>query len=235
VTLLWAVLIGVAFLFVQIFAAAFYIVLTMGGPPPRAQLHDVLASLQFDGRLVSLCSFATAFVCVPLIIGIVKLKRGARLKYYLGLTRPSLRQFWGWSLFTIAFCLLSDAVFILFHQPTVSEFMLKTYTSTSPRWILWLALAVGAPVFEETCFRGFIFTGLAASRLRWQGATLITALLWAAIHVQYDWYGISAIFALGLVLGTARAMTKSTLLTMFLHCLINLVAIAETAIALGRL
>jgi membrane protease YdiL (CAAX protease family) len=234
-TLLWTVLIGVVFMVVQICTAAFYIAFTMDHPPPRDKLHDTLAALQFDGRLIALCTFATALICVPLITGIVKLKRGAKLKDYLALRLPSARQLWRWSLFTVAFCLLMDGVLTLLHQPPVSEFMLKTYVSTSPRWILWLALAIGAPVFEEICFRGFIFKGLAASRLRWQGATLITALLWASIHVQYDWYGVSGIFALGLVLGTARAMTKSTLLTICLHCVINLLATAETVIALRRL
>jgi membrane protease YdiL (CAAX protease family) len=205
------------------------------GEPPRDKMRDALASLQFDGRLISLCSFATVLVCVPAIIGIVKLKRDSRIRDYLGLTLPSARQFWGWSLVTVAVCLLTDAVFSLFHQAAVSEFMLKTYASTSPRWVLWLALAVAAPVFEEICFRGFIFKGLAASRLHWYGATLITAVLWTSIHLQYDLYGMATIFVLGLVLGTARAMTNSTVLTMLLHCLINLLATVETAIALGRL
>jgi membrane protease YdiL (CAAX protease family) len=232
--MLWTLLIGIVFLIAQVIAAGVYIAFAMRDVP-RAKMRDALGTLQFDGAFVSLCAFGSLIACVPLIVGIVKLKRNANLKDYLGLTLPSLRQLWRWSLFTVAFCLLTDGVISLLHQPMVSDFMLKTYANTSPRWLLWLALAVAAPVFEEICFRGFIFTGLAASRLRWQGATIITALLWASIHVQYDWYGMATIFALGLVLGAARAMTGSTLLTMSLHCLINLLATIETAIALGRL
>ncbi len=109
------------------------------------------------------------------------------------------------------------------------------YESANPRWVLWLAVAVAAPIFEETFFRGFLFAGLAASRLHWYGATIITSALWAVIHQQYDWYRISVIFAFGLILGTVRAMTNSTLLTIWLHGLVNVVAIAETAIALRQL
>ena len=232
--MLWTLLIGIVFLIAQVVAAGIYIAFAMRDVP-RAKMHDALGTLQFDGLFVSLCSFASLVVCVPLIIGIVKLKRGSNLKGYLALHRPSFRQLWRWSLFTVVFCFLTDGLISLLHQPMVSDFMLKTYANTSPRWLLWLALAVAAPVFEEICFRGFIFTGLAESRLRWQGATLITSLLWASIHVQYDWYGMATIFALGLVLGTARAITNSTLLTMSLHCLINVLATVETAIALGRL
>lgn len=112
--------------------------------------------------------------------------------------------------------------------------MLKAYGSASPRWLLWLAVNIGAPIFEEISFRGFLFKGLAASRLRWQGATVITAVLWAVIHQQYDWYGLAVVFALGLLLGVVRAKTHSTVLTMWLHCLINLVATAQVAFALRQ-
>lgn len=113
--------------------------------------------------------------------------------------------------------------------------MLKAYGSASPRWLIWVAVLIAAPIFEEVCFRGFLFKGLAASRLRWQGATVITAVLWAAIHIQYDWYGIGAVFGLGLLLGTTRALTNSTLLTIWLHGLINLLATVQAAIALRQL
>jgi CAAX protease family protein len=112
---------------------------------------------------------------------------------------------------------------------------LRRVVSTNPRWVLWLAGAVAAPITEEIFFRGFLFKGLAASRLRWYGAAVITSLLWAASHSQYDWYGIFAIFAFGLILGTVRAMTNSTLLTIWLHGLVNVLALAEMAIALGQI
>jgi membrane protease YdiL (CAAX protease family) len=130
----------------------------------------------------------------------------------------------GWTFIIIVFGVLVDLILTLLHQPKTSEFMLKVYNSTDPRWPLWLAVGVAAPIFEEIAFRGFIFRGLAASRLRWYGAALITSVLWAAIHSQYDWYQVSVIFALGLVFGAARALTNSTLLTVWLHCFVNILA-----------
>lgn len=228
-TLLWAVLIAIAFLVVQFFVAAIYAIVTMS-KLPRDKADAALAGLEFDGTFMSLCTFAT-LVCVPLILGIAKLKRGSQLTDYLGLIVPRSRQFWRWSVITILFCVLADLLSWLLHLP-VPEFMIKTYSSANPRWILWLALGVAAPIFEEICFRGFIFKGLAASRLRWYGATVVTSVLWAAIHLQYGWYEISVIFALGLVLGAARAMTNSTLLTIWLHGLVNVIAILQVAIML---
>ncbi len=227
ITLLWTVLIAIVFVGAQIFVAIIYLVATMSGLP-RDKMEAAIAGLEFDGTFVSICTFVTLIVCVPLILGLAKLKRGAKLTEYLGLIVPALRQFWRWTLITLLFCLLSDVLSSLLRLP-VPEFMIKAYSSANPRWIIWLALGIAAPVFEEICFRGFIFKGLAASRLRWYGATIITSVLWAIIHLQYGWYEISVIFALGLVLGAARAMTNSTLLTMWLHCLVNTIATVQVA------
>jgi membrane protease YdiL (CAAX protease family) len=231
-TILWTVVIAIVFLIAQIVAVFIYAVVAVRHLS-RAEAEAAIRSLQFDGTLLFFCTFATLLVCVPVIVGIAKLKHGSRLADYLGLNVPRLRQLLLWSFITSVFCGLIGVISTLLSQPA-PEFMLKVYASADPPWVLWLALAVDAPVFEEICFRGFIFKGLAASRLRWSGATLITSVLWAAIHVQYGMFDISVIFALGLVLGTARAMTNSTLLTIWLHCLVNVIATVETAIALRQ-
>ena len=229
-TLLWSVLIAIVFVVVQVFMTGIYILVTFGDPGDK--IRAVLRDLHFDGAFLSLCTFATLLVCTPLILGIAKLKRGSKLKDYLGLRWPPLKQVLRWSLITLGVCLLADGISLLLWRPLVPEFMLKAYGSASPRWVLWLALVIAAPIFEEICFRGFMFKGLAASRLRWFGATVITSVLWAVIHQQYDWFLISVVFGLGLVLGTARAMTHSTLLTIWLHSLVNALATVQTAFAL---
>jgi membrane protease YdiL (CAAX protease family) len=231
-TLLWTVLIAVVFLVAQVIAAGIYAIVTMR-ELPRARMEAALAGLQFDGTFVSFCTLATLFVCVPIIVGIAKLKRGSKVKDYLGLNVPGLRQTLLWSLITSVFCGLVGVILPLLHDKG-SDFFLKVYGSVNPRWPLWLAVGVAAPVFEEIYFRGFLFKGLAASRLRWFGATVITSVLWAAVHVQYDLYEVSTIFAMGLILGTARAMTNSTLLAIWLHCLVNVLALAGTALALTQ-
>jgi membrane protease YdiL (CAAX protease family) len=224
-------LIAIVFVAAQGLSLITYLLLIKRAPD-RAAADAVVRSLGSDGTFLSLCTFTTLLVCVPLIMGIAKLKRGSKLRDYLELKWPPLKQVLRWTLITLGFCLLADGISLLLSQPLVPEFMLKAYRSASPRWLLWLALVIAAPIFEEICFRGFIFRGFAASRLRWQGATIITAALWAVIHLQYDWYLISVVFGLGLVLGTARAMTNSTLLTIWLHGLINALATAQVAFML---
>jgi hypothetical protein len=59
---------------------------------------------------------------------------------------------------------------------------------------------------------------------------LVTAGLWALMHIQYDAYGIATIFCLGVLLGFARARTGSLLVPLALHSVANLVATLETVV-----
>ena len=61
---------------------------------------------------------------------------------------------------------------------------------------------------------------------------VVTALLWALMHVQYDWYVIGQVFASGLLLGWLRWVTGSTILTILLHGLINFEGMLESVLAL---
>jgi uncharacterized protein len=142
-----------------------------GGAAPRAR-SPALESLKYDGRLLSWCTFASAIICGLAIIIVVKLKRGSKLSDYLGLILPNRRQLFFWLLVLIAFIGLSDGISILLGKPTTPEFMIKAYSSLASPWILWVALLVAAPLFEELFFRGFLIKGLSASALRWYGALL---------------------------------------------------------------
>jgi membrane protease YdiL (CAAX protease family) len=56
--------------------------------------------------------------------------------------------------------------------------------------------------------------------------------LWAAIHLQYDAYGIGMIFVCGILLGYARMRTGSVLLCMVMHAFMNLVATIQTELVI---
>ena len=232
-TLAWGILILLGLLITQAITVAVYIVLA-GGAAPRAG-SPALESLKYDGRLLSWCTFASAIICGLAIIIVVKLKRGSKLSDYLGLILPNRRQLFFWLLVLIAFIGLSDGISILLGKPTTPEFMIKAYSSLASPWILWVALLIAAPLFEELFFRGFLIKGLSASALRWYGAVMISSVMWAAIHIQYDLYGMATILVLGFILGTARIKSGSIILTMLLHSFTNLVATGEVVIYLRNL
>jgi membrane protease YdiL (CAAX protease family) len=98
---------------------------------------------------------------------------------------------------------------------------------------LAVAVVVLAPAFEELLFRGFLYAGLARSRLGPLGAIVVAAAGWAAIHRQYDLIDAAAIFVLGLLFGAARWRTGSTTLAFGLHAAVNLTAVVQVGLRLG--
>lgn len=230
-TILWSALVVILYTISQLLTAIIYLAITRPGLS-SAQLQAIGPELMHDGVLLSIGTFVGAAVVCPVIFVIAKLKRGSKLRDYLGLTLPNKWQWLRWFLAVAAVCLLYDAISLLAGKPIVPEFMPKTYASMKDPWILWLALMVGAPLSEELFFRGFLIKGLSGCALRWYGAVMISAATWALIHVQYGFYDVAMVFCLGLVLGTARVKTGSTLLTMGLHSLVNLGATLETVIRL---
>lgn len=88
---------------------------------------------------------------------------------------------------------------------------------------------VAAPLFEEAFFRGFLFSGLARSKLGPTGTIIVTAALWAVIHFQYGAYEVAQIFVLGLLLGVARHRTNSLIVPFVIHAAINLAANIQVA------
>jgi membrane protease YdiL (CAAX protease family) len=99
--------------------------------------------------------------------------------------------------------------------------------------LLLVAVVLLIPIGEETLFRGFLIRGwLRSPRAAWP-VILITAALFAIIHVQYDWFLIGQVFAFGVLFGWARWATGSTLLTMMLHALVNLEGMLETFLSVN--
>jgi membrane protease YdiL (CAAX protease family) len=124
----------------------------------------------------------------------------------------------------------TDVTTSLLGRPIVPSFMSAMYATADPVWMIWVAMLIAAPLFEEMFFRGFLFEGFQSSLLGTVGTVIVTAGLWAVIHVQYDAYGIVTIFCLGLLFGAARAYTGSLLVPLGLHSAANLVATIQAAV-----
>jgi membrane protease YdiL (CAAX protease family) len=80
---------------------------------------------------------------------------------------------------------------------------------------------IAAPVMEEFVVRGFMFRGWSQSFLGPVGCIVVTSVLWAMIHIQYDWFGRFWIFVTGVALGHFRWRSNSTWLTVMVHSAIN--------------
>jgi hypothetical protein len=234
-TIAWTILIVILFVVTQSLVVIVFIVMAAMGNESSDRIAQMARSLAMNGLVLSVATFSTTLICSAAIVGIVKLKRGSKLTHYLGLIRPNGGQLLRWAVVTMGFCVTFNLISSLLKRPIRPEYMTKLYTSIGSPWILWLAVIVAGPLFEELFFRGFVIKGLAESRLRWQGAVLISSGLWSLIHLQYSGYELVWVFLLGLILGVARVKTGSTLLTFLLHSLVNLAATIEVAVSLrGR-
>jgi membrane protease YdiL (CAAX protease family) len=110
--------------------------------------------------------------------------------------------------------------------------------STTGIIVVTLIASVGAPIFEELFFRGFLRTALAA-RLG-SGAILAQAMLFGLAHFQIGlgWQNLSVVVAitgLGLVLGYTAQRTGRLAAGMLGHGLFNLVVTLTIAFGSGVL
>ncbi len=82
------------------------------------------------------------------------------------------------------------------------EFSARVALGTRPVWLLWFAMLIAAPWFEELLFRGALLD-LFAGRSRVLAACA-TSAAWVLVHGQYDAFGALVLFALGLFLAGLR-------------------------------
>jgi membrane protease YdiL (CAAX protease family) len=171
-----------------------------------------------------------AFVGMPAVLLVLWLAtRVARRSFasYLALRWPSLREILFAASATVALLVALGAVAWLLGYPVSPEFALtavRTARDSGLLWLLLLGFCIGAPVAEEFLFRGFLFRGWAASFLGPTGAIVLSAIVFALIHQQYDWFYVACIAAVGLLLGYLRYRSDSTWLTVMVHALYNLMA-----------
>lgn len=214
------------FVLVQVFAVVCF--LAQGVLyEPNFDIDGFFDGIEFNGLVLSAATVATSVLTTALILGLIRLRRGAPVRDYLGLHPVDARTLFVWLAAALVLVAASDGLSTLLQRPVVPEFMVRTYATAEFLPLFWAAIVVLGPVFEEVFFRGFLFAGLVRSRLGAAGTVVVTALAFAAIHLQYDLYGIATVFAIGLLLGWARLRTGSLTLTIALHVVFNLVAMLE--------
>ena len=108
--------------------------------------------------------------------------------------------------------------------------LVKSTRSESVIWLMIIAFCVAAPVSEEFLARGFLYRGWSETFLKVPGAVCLSSLMWAGLHLQYDfdWLLFGQVFCLGLWFGYLRYRSNSIWLTTVLHGLNNLGAVLET-------
>ena len=110
-----------------------------------------------------------------------------------------------------------------FYPVPSDPLMTELFTQWST-WQLVIVTVVAAPLAEEYLFRGVLLVWL-RRHIGEFGSAVITALGWAALHVQYDFIWMGAIAASGILLAYIRMRGGSLWLVIGIHAANNAIAI----------
>ncbi len=220
-----AMVIGLAFVVAQNVAGMVFgfVLMANGG----GEILTDAKGFGANGLFVAVTTCGAAPVGIGATCFFAWLRRGISISEYLRFKAVPARELFRCCLALMAFAVLSDGLTALLGRPLVPDVVVESYRTAGFPPLLWLAVVVLAPLNEEIFFRGFLFAGFSRSRVGGWGAILLTSLLWAVIHVQYDWYDAGSIFAAGLLLGYVRRKTNSIIPTIAMHALMNLVATVQ--------
>jgi uncharacterized protein len=191
---------------------------------------DSILQTPFDGVLVTIfVAFSNPATIVVLAVA-VWLAR-SDLSDYFALKWPTAYDL-AFGVAALAVLIAAgDALLYLTGRDLVTGFQLQSYTTAAAAgWLpaMFAATIVIAPAGEEAMFRGFLFRGWVRSpRWVWP-AIVVISILWAMLHIQYDWAGVLQVFLVGLFLGWMRWRSGSLVLTFLLHALFNLEGTLET-------
>lgn len=121
-------------------------------------------------------------------------------------------------------------LFNLVYSLILAQFNLRMQADLSPLlaelsspWLFLVGAVVVAPVVEEIFFRGFLYAGL-RGRYGWQKAAVISAALFAVVHLQLT--AVAPIFLLGLVFAFLYERSGSIWPAVLMH-------VSSNALALG--
>lgn len=133
------------------------------------------------------------------------------------------------------------------------------FATPATAWVITLFGTFAAPIFEEICFRGFLFPAFAIAydwialprtpeaRTRWHTTASLTpaslifsavlsSFLFAMLHAQQDahiWAALVGLFSISLVLTFVRVKTQSVAASTLVHASYNGFIFLMTLIATG--
>jgi membrane protease YdiL (CAAX protease family) len=191
---------------------------------------DSVLQTPFDGVVVTIFIALSNPVTIGVLAIAVRIAR-SNLSDYFALKWPAARDLTFGIAVLVALIAASDALLYLSGRELVTAFQTQSYTTAAAAgWLpaMFAAAILIAPAGEEAMFRGFLFRGWARSPRSVWPAIVVISILWATLHIQYDWAGVLQIFIVGLFLGWMRWRSGSLVLVFLLHALFNLEGTLET-------
>jgi membrane protease YdiL (CAAX protease family) len=201
---------------------------------PNIDVFQMAQNLSSNGLMISIATIFSAVVGIGFIYWFIKRRKGFSFAEYLelkSLTGRKILLLCGLGLVLIAASALINSVLGI--PDDTSGFTVEAFRSSVSPALFGIAVVIFAPAFEETFFRGFLFVGLKHSRLGSIGTIVITALIWAALHLQYDIYGMLTILVLGVILGVVRLKTGTLWGPLVIHAFWNLLTFISVSLVVN--
>jgi membrane protease YdiL (CAAX protease family) len=190
-----------------------------------AVIRDMnVEALTTNGNFLMACTLISYPFVLGFMILFIKIRKGNTYLEYLAIRNTKMKSFFIWMAWVVGMILMMGVIGSQLDQPP-PEIMI-TLISSSHIGLIILVLIIGAPLVEELFFRGFMFKGIAASRLGGVGAVSLTTLFWVGIHgFQYGWFALLQLTVFGVILGMARLKTESVIVPVMLHMANNAFAV----------
>lgn len=187
-----------------------------------------------EGGFVSLLAPLKVLLGVLFVAAVARLRK-VPFARFAALRLPPAPAILRWAALTGVLVVVIDLLRVATGRPVANEWVDAVYRSAPSLPLFVVAVVVAAPIYEELVFRGLLLPGLACSRLGPRWAVLATSVLFALLHMQYDWFDVLSVLALGVLLGMARVAGASTGLTILLHALVNAIALVEVWVRINLL
>lgn len=186
-------------------------------------IEGIMKSLAFNGDAISIAEVPSAIFGLSLIILFTSMRKPKSILSYLEFRTMPTKSLLKWLGVMVLMLVLMQVSSFLLERET-PDFMTKVYASSTNLPMLWFAVIIAAPFFEEFLFRGYLFEGIRQTPVGNLGAILITSLTWAIIHIQYELFEITSIFLIGIVFAIAKLKTQSLMIPIAMHMMMNLAA-----------
>lgn len=213
----FGVLFALIYLALGIAIAIIYVLASSGTGDSTQVVHG----LKTDGLFLGISSCVVTAITVPLLLLFAWLRKGASLQRYFFLNPVALRQIFLWICIAAVWGITTDLLTKLVGSTTSLEYQREIIASADSKTLLFVGIVVAAPLVEEFFFRGFLFTGLASSRLPSVAVIAITSVAWASLHIQYNLFEMAIILASGFLLGWSRIRTNSIYPALAMHAVTN--------------
>ncbi len=223
-------LIGLVGVILQIFVVLIRIAMLAG-----TEGEGAIASLE-SPQQEGLMGFTATIVAAAVLVPLIRSRAARREEHpgrFLGFVPAGALALGLSALVAIGFVAALDGLTLLLGRPIVDPWTRSAYLSAGPALSV-IAVIVAAPILEEVAFRGFLMGALERLGVPTFVVWLLPAALWAALHVQYDAYGIASIFAAGLVLAAVRRRSGSLVPCILIHAIVGAIALVEVAVVTAR-